>query len=289
MIREQVRPGIPGIPVLLALLVLLIWLFITFVGAIRAEDVVSLVTSIVGTVLALFGLAGLFIVNPNEAKVLQLFGSYAGSVKTAGLRWANPLYSKRRISLRIRNFESARLKVNDAEGNPIEIAAVVVWRVVETAEACFEVDDYENYVHVQSEAALRNLATSYTYDTHEEGQRSLRGHTLEVAEHLKKEIQERLAKAGVEVLEARISHLAYAPEIAAAMLQRQQAGAIIAARQRIVEGAVGMVEMALEMLSRKGIIQLDEERKAAMVSNLLVVLCGERGPQPIVNTGTIYQ
>jgi len=289
MIREQVRPGIPGIPVLLALLVLLIWLFITFVGAIRAEDVVSLVTSIVGTVLALFGLAGLFIVNPNEAKVLQLFGSYAGSVKTAGLRWANPLYSKRRISLRIRNFESAKLKVNDAEGNPIEIAAVVVWRVVETAEACFEVDDYENYVHVQSEAALRNLATSYTYDTHEEGQRSLRGHTLEVAEHLKKEIQERLAKAGVEVLEARISHLAYAPEIAAAMLQRQQAGAIIAARQRIVEGAVGMVEMALEMLSRKGIIQLDEERKAAMVSNLLVVLCGERGPQPIVNTGTIYQ
>jgi len=289
MIREQVRPGIPGIPVLLALLVLLIWLVITFVGAIRAEDVVSLVTSIVGTVLALFGLAGLFIVNPNEAKVLQLFGSYAGSVKTAGLRWANPLYSKRRISLRIRNFESARLKVNDAEGNPIEIAAVVVWRVVETAEACFEVDDYENYVHVQSEAALRNLATSYTYDTHEEGQRSLRGHTLEVAEHLKKEIQERLAKAGVEVLEARISHLAYAPEIAAAMLQRQQAGAIIAARQRIVEGAVGMVEMALEMLSRKGIIELDEERKAAMVSNLLVVLCGERGPQPIVNTGTIYQ
>ena len=289
MIREQVRPGIPGIPVLLALLVLLIWLFITFVGAIRAEDVVSLVTSIVGTVLALFGLAGLFIVNPNEAKVLQLFGSYAGSVKTAGLRWANPLYSKRRISLRIRNFESAKLKVNDAEGNPIEIAAVVVWRVVETAEACFEVDDYENYDHVQSEAALRNLATSYTYDTHEEGQRSLRGHTLEVAEHLKKEIQERLAKAGVEVLEARISHLAYAPEIAAAMLQRQQAGAIIAARQRIVEGAVGMVEMALEMLSRKGIIQLDEERKAAMVSNLLVVLCGERGPQPIVNTGTIYQ
>jgi len=289
MIREQVRPGIPGIPVLLALLVLLIWLVITFVGAIRAEDVVSLVTSIVGTVLALFGLAGLFIVNPNEAKVLQLFGSYAGSVKTAGLRWANPLYSKRRISLRIRNFESAKLKVNDAEGNPIEIAAVVVWRVVETAEACFEVDDYENYVHVQSEAALRNLATSYTYDTHEEGQRSLRGHTLEVAEHLKKEIQERLAKAGVEVLEARISHLAYAPEIAAAMLQRQQAGAIIAARQRIVEGAVGMVEMALEMLSRKGIIQLDEERKAAMVSNLLVVLCGERGPQPIVNTGTIYQ
>ena len=289
MIREQVRSGIPGIPVLLALLVLLIWLVITFVGAIRAEDVVSLVTSIVGTVLALFGLAGLFIVNPNEAKVLQLFGSYAGSVKTAGLRWANPLYSKRRISLRIRNFESAKLKVNDAEGNPIEFAAVVVWRVVETAEACFEVDDYENYVHVQSEAALRNLATSYTYDTHEEGQRSLRGHTLEVAEHLKKEIQERLAKAGVEVLEARISHLAYAPEIAAAMLQRQQAGAIIAARQRIVEGAVGMVEMALEMLSRKGIIQLDEERKAAMVSNLLVVLCGERGPQPIVNTGTIYQ
>ena len=189
----------------------------------------------------------------------------------------------------MRNFESSHLKVNDADGNPIEIAAVVVWRVVETAEAVFEVDDYENYVRVQSEAALRNAATSYPYDSHEDGVVSLRGSTAVVADHLKQEVQQRLQKAGVEALEARISHLAYAPEIAAAMLQRQQAGAIIAARQRIVEGAVGMVEMALEMLSRKEIVHLDEERKAAMVSNLLVVLCGERGAQPILNTGTIHQ
>jgi regulator of protease activity HflC (stomatin/prohibitin superfamily) len=233
-------------------------------------------------------LAGLFIVNPNEAKVLQLFGRYVGTVKVQGFRWANPLYTKRRISLRIRNFESGRLKVNDLEGNPIEIAAVIVWRVVETAEASFEVDNYENFVHVQSEAALRNLATSYPYDAHEDEQTSLRGQTAKVAEHLKAEIQERLAKAGVEVIEARISHLAYAPEIAAAMLQRQQAGAIIAARQRIVEGAVGMVEMALARLSEKKLLVLDEERRATMVSNLLIVLCGERAAQPVINTGTLY-
>jgi regulator of protease activity HflC (stomatin/prohibitin superfamily) len=232
---------------------------------------------------------GLLVVNPGEAKVLQLFGSYAGSVKVPGLRWGNPLYKRTRISLRVRNFESSRLKVNDSEGNPVEIAAVVVWRVVDSAEASFEVDNYENYVHVQSEAAVRNLASSYTYDSHDDSQTSLRGHTGVVADHLKREIQDRLAKAGVEVIEARISHLAYAPEIAAAMLQRQQAGAIIAARQRIVEGAVGMVEMALEMLSRREIVTLDNERKAAMVSNLLVVLCGERSTQPVVNTGTIYQ
>jgi len=206
-----------------------------------------------------------------------------------GLRWANPFYQMRRISLRVRNFESSHLKVNDHDGNPIEIAAVVVWRVVDTAEATFEVDDYEHYIRVQSEAALRNAATSYPYDAHQDGVVSLRANTAVVAEHLQKEVQQRLAKAGVEVIETRISHLAYAPEIAAAMLQRQQAGAIIAARSRIVEGAVGMVEMALEMLSHKGIVKLDEERKAAMVSNLLVVLCGERGAQPIVNTGTIYQ
>jgi len=289
MVRERVTNGVPGIPVLIALIALVAWCVWGLVEAAQMQATLPVVGYAIGIVVAAFGLAGLFIVNPNEAKVLQLFGSYAGTVKVAGLRWANPFYSKRRISLRVRNFESARLKVNDAEGNPIEIAAVVVWRVVETAEACFEVDDYENYVHVQSESALRNLATSYAYDAHEEGQKSLRGHTLEVAAHLKAEIQERLTKAGVEVMEARITHLAYAPEIAAAMLQRQQAGAIIAARQRIVEGAVGMVEMALEMLSRKDIIHLDEERKAAMVSNLLVVLCGERGAQPVLNTGTIYQ
>jgi len=240
-------------------------------------------------VLFVIALFGLFIVNPNEAKVLQLFGHYVGTVREPGLKWANPFYTKRKISQRIRNFESAKLKVNDHDGSPIEIAAVVVWRVVDTAEAAFEVDDYNNYVHVQSEAALRNLATQYTYDAHEDGQMSLRGNTVEVAEQLKSEIQARLAKAGVEVIESRISHLAYAQEIASAMLRRQQAGAIIAARRKIVEGAVGMVEMALAMLKEKNTIELDEDRKAAMVSNLLVVLCGEHDARPVVNTGTIHQ
>jgi regulator of protease activity HflC (stomatin/prohibitin superfamily) len=289
MIRERDNHGIPGIPVLLLLLALIAGAVYLLVEAIRAESLTLLFTAIPSLLLLALLLAGLFLVNPNESKVLQLFGKYAGTARVPGLRWANPFYSKRRVSVRVRNFESARLKVNDADGNPIEIAAVVVWRVVDTAEAIFEVDDYENYVHVQSEAALRNLATSYAYDAHDDAQKSLRGHTLEVADHLKREIQDRLAKAGVEVLEARISHLAYAPEIAAAMLQRQQAGAIIAARQRIVEGAVGMVEMALEMLSRKAIVSLDEERKATMVSNLLVVLCGERAAQPVLNTGSLYQ
>ena len=247
------------------------------------------VTEVLFIALECFLMVGVFVVNPNEGRVMQFFGDYVGTAKTPGLRWANPFYTKKRISLRIRNFESARLKVNDNEGNPIEIAAVVVWRVVDTAEAVFEVDDYQNFVKVQTESAVRNLATSYKYDAHEDDQMSLRGNTAAVAEHLKKEIQDRLAKAGVEVLEARISHLAYAPEIAQAMLQRQQAGAIIAARQRIVEGAVGMVQMALDMLSQRDILELDNERKAAMVSNLLVVLCGERSTQPVINTGTIYQ
>jgi hypothetical protein len=289
MIREQERSVGSGIPILaaaLAEIALSVWWII---ASARDRDILGIVVGIVLVVVGVFVLGGLFTVNPNEARVLQLFGSYRGTVKTAGLRWANPFYTKKRISIRVRNFESSRLKVNDLEGNPIEIAAVVVWRVVDTAEASFEVDDYNNYVHVQSESALRNLATSYAYDAHDESHTSLRGNTAAIAEHLKTEIQDRLAKAGVEVLEARISHLAYAPEIAAAMLQRQQAGAIIAARSRIVEGAVGMVEMALELLSRKAIVHLDEERKAAMVSNLLVVLCGERGTQPIVNAGTIYQ
>jgi regulator of protease activity HflC (stomatin/prohibitin superfamily) len=233
--------------------------------------------------------AGFFVVNPNEAKVLILFGKYAGSAKQDGFHWANPLLTKKRISLRIHNFESSKIKVNDHEGNPIEIAAVVVWRVVETAEASFEVEDYKHYVEVQSEAALRNLATHYSYDAYVEDQKSLRGNTAEIAELLQAEVQQRLDKAGVQVLEARINHLAYAPEIASAMLQRQQAGAIIAARQRIVEGAVGMVEMALDLLSTRGVVELDNERKAAMVSNLLVVLCGDRSTQPIVNAGTIYQ
>jgi regulator of protease activity HflC (stomatin/prohibitin superfamily) len=231
---------------------------------------------------------GLFGVQPNQGAVLQLFGHYVGTERTPGLRWANPFYSKRFVSLRTRNFETAQLKVNDNHGNPIEFAAVVVWAVVDTAEAIFQVDNYENYVKVQSEAALRNLATAYPYDAHEDGQKSLRGNTAEVAAHLRDEIQERLTVAGVEVKEARISHLAYAPEIAASMLQRQQASAIVAARQRIVEGAVGMVEMALERLDEKNTVKLDEERKAAMVSNLLVVLCGERAAQPVLNTGTMY-
>ncbi len=237
----------------------------------------------------IIGLVGLFVVNPNQGRVLQLFGKYVGTARDPGLRWANPFYSKRSVSLRVRNFETERSKVNDTDGNPIEIAAVVVWRVVDTAEAVFEVDDYEHYVHVQSEAAVRDLATRYPYDTHEDHQLSLRGDTAAIAEHLKTEIQARLEKAGVETIEARITHLAYAPEIASAMLQRQQAGAIIAARQRIVEGAVGMVEMALDKLSSDRIVDLDEERKANMVSNLLVVLCGDRSTQPIVNTGTIHQ
>ena len=256
---------------------------------IRSESAPEIVFSAVMIAFAIFLSAGLFMVNPNEGKVLQLFGAYNGTAKVQGLRWANPFLTKKKVSLRVRNFESTHLKVNDIDGNPIEIAAVVVWKVFDTAEAVFEVDDYENYVQVQSESALRNLATSYAYDAHDDAQVSLRGHTDAVADHLKREIQERLVKAGVEVIEARISHLAYAPEIAAAMLQRQQAGAIIAARQRIVEGAVGMVEMALDMLSKKSIVQLDDERKAAMVSNLLVVLCGDRNTQPVINTGTIYQ
>ena len=289
MIRERDTHGLPGLPILAGLIALLgvfVWLLI---GGIRGDRPEVIVAAIIAMAVTVFLLNGLFKVNPNEARVLQLFGRYVGTAKLQGLRWANPFITKRAVSLRVRNFESSRLKVNDLEGNPIEIAAVVVWRVVDTAEASFEVDDYNNYVHVQSEAALRNLATSYAYDAHDDQHVSLRGHTSAVADHLKREIQDRLAKAGVQVLEARISHLAYAPEIAAAMLQRQQAGAIIAARQRIVEGAVGMVEMALDMLSAKSIIQLDEERKAAMVSNLLVVLCGDRNTQPVINTGTIYQ
>jgi regulator of protease activity HflC (stomatin/prohibitin superfamily) len=291
MIRERAYNGIPGLPMLFVLLAVnagLIWMLIMNIR-VGEDAALEIVLDAVLIAVTTFLFAGLFMVNPNEGKVLQLFGEYKGTAKVQGLRWANPFLTKKKVSLRVRNFESSHLKVNDIDGNPIEIAAVVVWKVFETAEAVFEVDDYEHYVKVQSESALRNLATSYAYDAHDDAQVSLRGHTNAVADHLKREIHERLVKAGVEVIEARISHLAYAPEIAAAMLQRQQAGAIIAARQRIVEGAVGMVEMALDMLSKKSIIQLDEDRKAAMVSNLLVVLCGDRNTQPVINTGTIYQ
>jgi regulator of protease activity HflC (stomatin/prohibitin superfamily) len=289
MIRERARNGLPGLPVFLVLVLGELFSIWMLVVNIRSQSPLEIVAAALIMALLTFMMAGLFMVNPNEAKVLQLFGEYKGTAKEQGLRWANPFYTKKKVSLRIRNFESSHLKVNDIDGNPIEIAAVVVWKVFETAEAVFEVDDYEHYVKVQSESALRNLATSYAYDAHDDTQASLRGHTGAVADHLKREVNERLSKAGVEVIEARISHLAYAPEIAAAMLQRQQAGAIIAARQRIVEGAVGMVEMALDMLSKKSIITLDEDRKAAMVSNLLVVLCGDRNTQPVINTGTIYQ
>ena len=289
MIREREITPLPGLPILLALIVaegLTIW---GTVEAARNDSIGLVITCLLLAVLAIFLMVGVFVVNPNEARVLQFFGDYVGTAKKPGLRWANPLYTKKSVSQRVRNFESGKLKVNDSDGNPIEIAAVVVWRVIDTAEAVFEVDDYTNYVMVQTESALRNLATSYAYDAHDEVTMSLRGTTQAVADHLQREIQDRLNRAGVEVMEARISHLAYAPEIAQAMLQRQQAGAIIAARQRIVEGAVGMVEMALEMLSKREIVTLDDERRAAMVSNLLVVLCGDKATQPIINTGTIYQ
>jgi len=252
------------------------------------EKVTLILTGVFLILLGFVMMPGNFTVQPNEAVVLQLFGRYIGTVKEPGLRWSNPFYSKRKVSLRARNFETNHLKVNDHDGNPIEIAAVVVWRVVDSAEATFHVDDYAHYVNVQSEAALRNLATVYSYDAHEPTDLSLRGSTDLVAERLKTEVQSRLSVAGVEVTEARITHLAYAPEIAAAMLQRQQAGAIIAARSKIVEGAVSMVEMALEQLGRRSIVNLDEERKAAMVSNLLVVLCSERNTQPVVNAGTLH-
>jgi regulator of protease activity HflC (stomatin/prohibitin superfamily) len=231
---------------------------------------------------------GFFQVQPNQGQVMQLFGRYAGTERREGLRWTNPFYSRRPVSLRVRNFESSRLKVNDNDGNPIEIAAIVVWQVVDTAEAVFCVNDYENFVQIQSESALRQMAQSYAYDTHDDGRPSLRSHGDEVNNHLGREIEARLQKAGVQVVEARISHLAYAQEIAQAMLQRQQASAIVAARNRIVEGAVGMVAMALEQLREQGVVELDEERKAAMVSNLLVVLCGDRSTQPVVNTGSLY-
>jgi regulator of protease activity HflC (stomatin/prohibitin superfamily) len=289
MFREKKVLASSGWLMLLVLVAVLVLAVFGITLAARAQNVPLLVVSLLVLVVDGVCFAGLQIVNPNEGQVVQLAGTYLGTVRDQGFYWVNPLTNRRRVSLRVRNFESAKLKVNDHDGNPIDIAAVVVWRVVDTAEAIFHVDNYENFVHVQSEAALRNLATLHPYDAHEEGVISLRGSTLLVADLLKKEIQDRLSQAGVEVLEARISHLAYASEIAGAMLQRQQAGAIIAARSRIVQGAVSMVEMALEELARKQIVELDSERKAAMVSNLLVVLCSDRHAQPVVNTGSLYQ
>ena len=233
-------------------------------------------------------LSGCLVIGPNEARVLTFFGRYTGSVRVSGLRWVNPFTSKRDVSLRARNFESAKIKVNDIDGNPIEIGAVIVWRVLDTAQATFDVENFGAFVQVQTEAAIRNLAMHHPYDSHEEGAVSLRGASEKIAELLGKEVDAKIRSAGCEVIDARIAHLAYAPEIAQAMLQRQQAGAIIAARQLIVEGAVSMVEMALVQLAKRGIVELDSERKAAMVSNLLVVLCGERSTQPVINTGSLY-
>ncbi len=295
MIQEVPRKAPSGILLLIVFLLILAGAVFGIVRAGIALDArfsVALLWLLIGLiVVALFDvflMVGLFTVAPNQGRVLQLFGKYVGTVRDPGLRWANPFYTKKRVSLRVRNFETGKLKVNDKRGNPIEFAAVVVWKVVDTAEAVFMVDDYENYVHVQSEAAGRGLATAYPYDVFEEGEISLVSHTAEISERLRDEIQQRLEQAGVEVIEARISHLAYSPEIAGAMLQRQQAAAVIAARRKIVEGAVGMVENALEMLSEKHVLELDEERRAAMVSNLLVVLCSDSRPRPVINTGSLY-
>ncbi len=286
--KENPIRSASGIPVLLILLAaLLMAVFLVLIGA-GSGSALSLVGGIVLAGLSVFCLVGLYKVEPNQAAVLSLFGRYVGTVKDNGLRWNSPFYGKRKVSQRIRNFESSKLKVNELDGSPIEIAAVIVWQVVDSAEAVYNVDEYESFVHIQSESALRTMATSYPYDQHEDGQLALRSNAKEVSKHLQEELQERLADAGVAVLDARISHLAYAPEIAQAMLQRQQANAIIGARTRIVAGAVGMVEMALAELQKNGIVHLDEERKAQMVSNLLVVLCSERSTQPIVNAGTLY-
>ena len=288
MIREKLRtPSSGWSAVVLGIVLALIALGALATG-IRGGGALLVLVFVAALLGAVIAFAGLFVVNPNESKVLQLFGEYVGSVRQAGFFWANPLYSKRRVSLRVVSFEVGKLKVNDLDGNPVEIAAIVVWKVVDSAQAVFEVDNYPEYVRVQGESAVRTLASRYPYDAHDDAVLSLRGNTQKVAEHLQSELDERVALAGVKVLEARISHLAYAPEIAQAMLQRQQAAAIIAARTRIVEGAVSMVEMALDRLSRHQVVALDEERKAAMVSNLLVVLCSDRSAQPIVNAGTLY-
>lgn len=288
MIKElpgRAANGIAALLLLLAALATAVWLVIS--GANTAR-VLPLVTGLVLGVVALICAKGLFTVQPNQAVALTLFGKYRGSVKAEGLWWVNPFIDKHRVSLRVRNFETAKLKVNDLDSNPIEIGAVVVWQVVDSAEALFEVDNYEDYVRVQSESAVRTLATQYPYDAHAPGIISLSHNAADISEQLAREVQDRLQKAGIHVLEARITHLAYAQEIAGAMLRRQQATAIIAAREKIVEGAVSMVDMALKQIERDGIVVLDDERKAAMVSNLLVTLCADQPMQPVVNTGTLH-
>lgn len=284
-VERKVPSGYLAIVLLLLAQAATVFAFVQALMAQRPGGIIA--TSLTMTIVAIMW-AGFFMVHPNEAKVLQLFGKYVGTAHDPGLRWANPFYQKSKVSTRVRNFESGQLKVNDSRGSPIEIAAVVVWKVVDTAEAMFEVDDYEEFVTIQSEAALRNLSTTYPYEPHEGEGVALRSNPHEIATALKKEIHDRLEKAGVLVIEARISHLAYAPEIASAMLRRQQASAIIAARTQIVAGAVSMVEMALTQLKSENIVNLDDERKAAMVSNLLVVLCGEENARPVVNAGSLY-
>ena len=286
MIKEIARTAPSGLLVFFVLLFLVLADVAMFVISVIFVFVPTIILAVILFPLLVFLMVGLFVVNPNEARVLQFFGRYVGTVRDPGLRWANPFFTKRRISVRVRNFETESSKVNDANGNPVEIAAVVVWRVVDTAEACFQVDDFVNFMRVQSEAAVRSMAIQYPYDTTDEDVVSLRGDTKAVTDQLESEIQGRLNQAGLEVLEARITHLAYAPEIASAMLQRQQAGAIVEAREKIVEGAVSMVQMALNDLSERGVVELDEERKASMVSNLLVVLCADKSTQPIVNTSS---
>jgi regulator of protease activity HflC (stomatin/prohibitin superfamily) len=279
--RERRTDGAPGIPILLGCVV----------AVIAAVALIATGLAWIGVLLivvAALVLRGLTAVAPGQAQVIQLLGRYTGSVRRTGLRWVNPFTTRRRISTRIRNHQTEVTKVNDSDGNPIEIAAVVVWQISDTAQAVFEVDDYEQFVAIQAETAVRHIANSYPYDAHESGRTSLLDSTDEITQKLAEEIGARVAAAGVTVIEARISHLAYAPEIAQAMLRRQQANAVVAARLRIVEGAVGMVDLALTRLSEQAIVELDEERKAAMVSNLLVVLCADRDTQPVVNTGTLY-
>ncbi len=288
MITEKKINAKSGIPMLLLFLLLLIADIGLIIFAGKSKIIPLVIVGVLMIPVIIVMMAGLFMVNPNESKVLQLFGKYVGTVSDSGLRWANPFYGKKAVSLRVRNFESGQLKVNDSAGNPIEIATVVVWKVIDTAEAIFEVDDYESFVHIQTEAALRNLATAHPYESHNDEKITLRSDPQEIANLLQNKVQDRLNKAGVDVIEARISHLAYAQEIAASMLKRQQAQAIVAARTQIVAGAVGMVELALNQLSEKDIIDLDDERKAAMVSNLLVVLCGEENVKPVVNSGSLY-
>ncbi|SOE11459.1 SPFH domain / Band 7 family protein [Streptomyces sp. 2323.1] len=295
-VREVTAHSIPGgVALLLTVLGVALGIAVICVGGILGSgghDNAAAPTVIAGVLLllgSLFCMTGVKMVAPGEARVIQLFGRYAGTIRTDGLRWVNPLTTARAISTRVRNHETAVLKVNDAYGNPIELASIVVWHVEDTAQALFEVDDFLEFVATQAESAVRHIAIEYPYDAHDEDALSLRGNAEEITEKLALELTARVQAAGVRIIEARFSHLAYAPEIASAMLQRQQAGAVVAARQQIVEGAVGMVEQALDRISQQGIVELDEERKAAMVSNLMVVLCGDRAAQPVLNTGSLYQ